>query len=442
VQTESQEVVPPLGRAEGWGEVWGRLADGVFEPLPAGAPGARKFRRELNTMPQWAGSCWYYLRYCDPDNEHRFVDETKERYWLPVDLYVGGAEHAVLHLLYSRFWHKVLFDLGQVSTPEPFHRLVNQGTILGEPEFHVTPAAYEAHRAEFERAGIAAVPRKAEGDEHKVESYVLKANDTAGQVVNLPEERIVKEKGKTYLRDPRVELTSKAEKMSKSRGNVVNPDDIVRDYGADAFRLYEMYMGPLEASKPWNTRDIIGMVRFLNAVWRNLAGDEEAGKLATISDETVPEALDRQMQRTIKKVGEDVEALRFNTAIAELIKLNNEITGLPSVPRKLAETLTLLLAPFAPHVAEELWQRLGHEGSLARHDWPAYDESKLAESTMELAVQVNGKVRDKITVAAGAAEGDILSLAESAERVRPWLEGKTLRKRLYVPKKLVNFVVG
>ena len=180
----------------------------------------------------------------------------------------------------------------------------------------------------------------------------------------------------------------------------------------------------------------------LNAVWRNLVGDEEAGKAANITDGPVPEALERQMHRTIKKVGEDVEGLRFNTAIAELIKLNNEITGMPAVPRRLAETLTLLLAPFAPHIAEELWQRLGHNPSLARHDWPEYDESKLAESTIELAVQVNGKVRDKITVAADAAEADILTLAESAERVRPWVEGKTVRKRLYVPKKLVNLVVG
>jgi leucyl-tRNA synthetase len=230
--------------------------------------------------------------------------------------------------------------------------------------------------------------------------------------------------------------------MSKARGNVVNPDDIVRDYGADAFRLYEMYMGPLEASKPWNTRDIIGMVRFLNAAWRNLVGDEESGKVAKIDDVSIPDALDRQLHRTIKKVGEDISALRFNTAIAELIKLNNEMTGLPAIPRKLAETFALLLAPFAPHIAEELWQRLGQNPNLAREAWPTYDESKLAESTLELPVQVNGKVRDKITVPADAAEADILSAAEAAERVRPWVEGKTVRKRLYVPKKLVNLVVG
>jgi leucyl-tRNA synthetase len=203
-----------------------------------------------------------------------------------------------------------------------------------------------------------------------------------------------------------------------------------------------MYMGPLEAAKPWNTRDIIGMVRFLNAVWRNLVGDEESKKVAQVVDGPVPDALDRQMHRTIKKVGEDIAALRFNTAIAELIKLNNEITGLPTVPRTLAETLTLLLAPFAPHLAEELWHQLGHGGGLARRPWPQYDESKLTESTLELPVQVNGKVRDKITVPADAAEADILRAAEAAAGVRPWVESKTIKKRIYVTKKLVNLVVG
>jgi leucyl-tRNA synthetase len=379
---------PPLSKAKDWLRV---TIDG------------KTYTRETNTMPQWAGSCWYYLRYIDPHNDSRFVDPEKERYWMPVDLYVGGVEHAVLHLLYSRFWHKVLYDLGLVSTPEPFQKLVNQGLILGETEYHTVGA--DSHRVgeeEVERAGS---------------GYRLKA-------------------------DPSVRVEAQAFKMSKSRGNVINPDDIVRDYGADVFRLYEMYMGPLEASKPWNTRDIIGMVRFLNAVWRNFVGDEETNKVANIVDEPVPDALERQAHRATKKVGEDISALRFNTAIAELIKLNNEITGMPTVPRRLAETFTLLLAPFAPHLAEELWQRLGHHESLARQPWPQYDESKLAESTLELPVQVNGKVRDKITVPADAAEADILRVAEASERVRPWVEGKTVRKRLYVPKKLVNLVVG
>jgi leucyl-tRNA synthetase len=347
---------PPLSKAKDWLTI---TIDG------------KQYTRETNVMPQWAGSCWYYLRYIDPRNKFRFVDEEKEKYWMPVDLYVGGAEHAVLHLLYSRFWHKVLFDLGHVSTPEPFMRLINQGIILGED----------------------------------------------------------------------------GQKMSKTRGNVVNPDSIVENYGADAFRLYEMYMGPLEAQKPWNTRDIVGMTRFLNAVWRNLIGDTPEGEAedvhkTRVSDEAIPDALDRMMHRTIRKVGEDIAGLRFNTGIAELIKLNNELNQRSSIPRELAENLTLMLAPFAPHIAEEIWSRLGHTKSLARRPWPEYDEAKLTESTMELPVQVNGKLRDKISVPADADEATILITAQQAAGAQQWLAGKEIRKKLYVPKKLVNFVVS
>jgi leucyl-tRNA synthetase len=379
---------PPLSKAKEW--------------LVAERDG-KTYTRETNTMPQWAGSCWYYLRYIDPKNTERFVDPEKERYWMPVDLYVGGAEHAVLHLLYARFWHKVLFDLGHVSAPEPFARLVNQGIILGETEYHTAGEN----------------PRKVSEDE-------------------------VEKVGTAYrLRsDPSIRVDAQSFKMSKARGNVVSPDDIVKDYGADTFRLYEMYMGPLEAQKPWNTRDIVGMSRFLNSVWRNLFGDEESGKTIAIADGPAPEALDRQMHRTIKKVAEDIQGLRFNTGIAELIKLNNEITGMASVPRELAENLTLMLAPFAPHIAEELWERLGHTKTLTRRPWPTYDAAKLVETEIELPVQVNGKVRDKIRVPADADEETVLRMVEQCEKLKPWLEGKTVKKRLYVPKKLVNIVVG
>jgi leucyl-tRNA synthetase len=401
----------------------------------------RTYTRETNTMPQWAGSCWYYLRYIDPRNDGRFVDADKEKYWMPVDLYVGGAEHAVLHLLYARFWHKALFDLGHVSSPEPFHKLVNQGTILGEMEFNAYRFDDTGDWASAREVAGVAASYDDEGSATWRGSHTGTGRPVSRHRVSVDD---VEKKGDRFVlkASPQVVVDAQAFKMSKSRGNVVNPDDIVRDYGADAFRLYEMYMGPLEASKPWNTRVIVGMSRVLNATWRNLVGDEESGKVARIEDSPVPEALDRQTHRTIKKVGEDISALRFNTAIAELITLNNEMTGMAAVPRKLAETYALLLAPFAPHMAEELWQRLGHAQGLAREPWPAYEESKLAESTLELPVQVNGKVRDKITVPADAAEADILSAAESAERVRPWVEGKTVRKRLYVPKKLVNLVVG
>jgi len=377
---------PPLSKAKDWLRV---------------ESDSQVFTRETNTMPQWAGSCWYYLRYIDPKNKQRFVDPEKEKYWMPVDLYVGGAEHAVLHLLYSRFWHKVLFDLEHVSTPEPFMRLVNQGIILGEMEFHTV----EVNARKVEESEV----------EKTADGYRLKNTS-------------IKVEARTF-------------KMSKARGNVVNPDDIVRDYGADCFRLYEMYMGPLEDPKPWNTRDIVGMARFLNGVWRNLVGDDEDNSKAEISDSEIPDSLDRQMNRAIKKVGEDIEGLRFNTGIAELIKLNNEMGKLEAIPRALAENFVLMLAPFAPHICEEIWERLGHKGSLARHPWPKFDPAKLQETTIELPVQVNGKLRHKIVGAADADETTILQMAESAEKVRPWLEGKTIVKRLHVPKKLVNFVV-
>jgi leucyl-tRNA synthetase len=392
---------PPLSKAP---DEWLRVVDDGIT-----------YTRETNTMPQWAGSCWYYLRYIDPHNNYRFVDPAKEKYWMPVDLYVGGVEHAVLHLLYARFWHKVLFDLGHVSTPEPFQRLVNQGLILGEAEYWTV-----------------AEPRR-----------------------KVNEEDVVKSSAGMHLKDdPSVRVTTETFKMSKSRGNVVNPDDIVRDYGADAFRLYEMYMGPLEAQKPWSTRDIVGMSRFLSSVWRNLVGTEpeatEPGGSAAGSSsgahriviEPIPQPLDRLMHRTIKKVGADIETLRFNTAIAELIKLNNELVGSKTIPRELAENFTLMLAPFAPHTAEEIWERLGHHKSLTRRPWPSYDEAKLIESSIELPVQVNGKLRDKITVPANADETTILTQAAAAEKVVPWLANKNIRKRLYVPGKLVNFVVG
>jgi leucyl-tRNA synthetase len=381
---------PPLSKAKDWLRV---------------ESDSQIFTRETNTMPQWAGSCWYYLRYIDPKNKDRFVDPQKEKYWMPVDLYVGGAEHAVLHLLYSRFWHKVLFDLGHVSTPEPFMRLVNQGIILGEMEYHTV----EVTQRKVEEIEV----------EKTSDGYRLKSN-------------------------PSIKVEAQTFKMAKSRGNVINPDDIVRDYGADTFRLYEMYMGPLEAPKPWNTRDIVGMARFLNAVWRHLIGDDEEqieNRKSKIENSPIPDSLDRQMHRTIKKVAEDIESLRFNTAIAELIKLNNEMGKLDAIPRTLAEIFTLMLAPFAPHIAEEIWQRLGHATSLARYPWPTWDPAKLQETNIELPVQVNGKLRDKIIVPADADEQTILKTAESAEKVRPWIDGKTVVKRLYVPKKLVNFVV-
>ncbi|MDP9173748.1 MAG: leucine--tRNA ligase [Planctomycetota bacterium] len=414
---------PPLSKVKDWVNV-------TVEGQPA--------VRETNTMPQWAGSCWYYLRFIDPLNPDCLVDREKEKYWMPVDLYVGGVEHAVLHLLYARFWHKFLFDLGHVSTPEPFKRLVNQGLILGEMEFNLfrtvdgkPVSATELQNIEEQVTGEGRSlvgTRKLDGQQF-----------TATRI----EAELLEKQGDRYVlkSDPKIAVEARSFKMSKSRGNVVNPDQIVADFGADTFRLYEMYMGPLEAQKPWNTRDIVGMSRFLNSVHRNFIGDEEAGKSAVIVPDPIPDPLDRQLHRTIKKIGEDIDQLRFNTAIAELIKLNNEVTGLPSVSRALAETFTLLLAPFAPHLAEELWNRLGHPVSLSRHPWPKYDASKLIDSTLELPVQVNGKLRGTVNVPADADQVSILNAARAVPSVQPWLEGKTVAKELYIAKKMVTFVV-
>jgi leucyl-tRNA synthetase len=396
----------------------------------------KSYTRETNTMPQWAGSCWYYLRYIDPKNTERFVDPEKEKYWMPVDLYVGGVEHAVLHLLYARFWHKVLFDLGHVSTAEPFGRLVNQGLILGDIEYH---AFVDSTGKYVSVAEVKDIDEEATSDgtraiaKHRVTGEML-----IGRRIGETEVDKIGD-GYALKSDPKIRVDARSFKMSKARGNVVNPDEIVKDYGADTFRLYEMYMGPLEQQKPWNTRDIVGMSRFLSSVHRNLLGEEDTPSRVKIAP--IPEAIDRMMHRTIKKVAEDISALRFNTAIAELIKLNNELIHLPVISHELAENFTLMLAPFAPHLAEELWEKLGHHKSLARRPWPTFDPAKLVDTTMEIPVQVNGKLRDLIVVAVDASEADILAQASAAEKVAPYLTGKTIRKQLYVPKKLVNFVV-
>jgi len=339
----------------------------------------------------------------------------------------------------------VLFDLGHVSTPEPFQRLVNQGLILGEMEFHFF---------EDERGLAVSITEVADISEEASEAAVtmVGVHRTTGQKLTAKrlDEILVDKKGDAYVlkANPVIRVDARSFKMSKSRGNVVNPDSIVRDYGADTFRLYEMYLGPLEAQKPWNTRDIVGMSRFLESVWRNLIGSDGDDGLAAsaagssrIGGDSVPDALERQLHRAIKKVAADIEALRFNTAIAELIKINNELKGMEKVPRWFAQRFILLLAPFAPHIAEEIWQRLGNEQSLARHTWPEYDPAKLEESTMELPVQVNGKLRARITVPSDAEQATILTTAKADPAMRTWLDGKTVVKELYVPKKLVNFVV-
>lgn len=341
---------PPLGKASGWVIVEKK---GV------------KYRRELNTMPQWAGSCWYYLRYLDPKNDKQFVDPAKERYWMPVDLYVGGAEHAVLHLLYARFWHKVLFDRGHVSTPEPFQRLVNQGMILGEMEFHCTPDDYGKYEAALKEQRLLGVHVKSDDEE----IYIIKNPPVREGVKpgNLSEEQVEKRKGVFYLKGTDLPLQGRSEKMSKARGNVVNPDDVVAEYGADALRLYEMFMGPLEATKPWNMQGVEGVYRFLARCWRLFIDqDSEAVVLSSaVQDVSADEDTRRKLHQTIKKVTDDLDAMRFNTAISALMELSNHLNRLEARPRMVLEPMALLLAPFAPHLAEELWAALGHTESLA-----------------------------------------------------------------------------
>ena len=376
---------PPLAKATDWVN--------VVDPKTG-----KKGVRETNTMPQWAGSCWYYLRYIDPTNEKCFADPELLKKWLPVDLYVGGAEHAVLHLLYARFWHKVLFDLGFVPTPEPFQCLVNQGMILG--------LAYKTKRG-----------------------------------VLVPMDEIEWRDGKPWGAEEggeKEELTEFPAKMSKSLKNVVNPDDVIRDYGADSLRLYEMFMGPLQAVKPWSTKGVEGVHRFL----------KRANRLVTetpTADRPLAKAEAKSLNAMVKKVGDDLEAMAFNTAISAMMVYVNEAEafakGAGALPREYLEKFVLCLAPFAPHLGEELWEFLGHDKTLAYEPWPKYDSAALVEDEVEIPVQVMGKLRGRIKVPVAATPADMEAAAKANADVAKFLEGKTVVKVVAVPKRMVNFVV-
>jgi leucyl-tRNA synthetase len=391
-------------------------------------------RRETNTMPQWAGSCWYYLRYIDPHNDQRPWDPEKERYWMPVDLYVGGAEHAVLHLLYSRFWHKVLFDRGLVSTVEPFRKLVNQGMILGEVE-------YTGFRDESGRMVSSAI---VEPHDHGYAAIDQGASRSV-QAVKLREDQVIK-KGEGFVlsEDAEIRVDARAHKMSKSRGNVINPDKIVEEYGADSLRLYEMFMGPLEAVKPWSMKGVEGVYRFLARAWRMIvdADADEVRLDPRVRDVAATPDQARVVARTVAAVTDDLESLRFNTAISRLMEFTNFFTGQETRPRGAMETFALLLAPMAPHLGEELWQILGNEASLSHAPWPSFDPALLKDEEIEVPVQVNGKLRAKVIVPADSDGVAIEAAARRDERVVALIEGKTIRKVVVVPGKLVNFVVG
>src|SRR5690606_37524792 len=380
---------------------------------------------ETNTMPQWAGSCWYDLRYIDPQNGERLVDPEKERNWMPVDLYVGGSEHAVRHLLYARFWHKVLCDAGVASTPEPFKKLVHHGMILGELEY----TTYVRDDGAFGSA-----------------ASVDGGRDTAtGRPVTpkrIAEAEVEKQGDRFVLRaDPKIVVDARAHKMSKSRGNVVNPDEIVAKHGADAFRLYEMFMGPLEQVKPWSTTGVEGTHRFLDRVWRLLV-DERGSLSSKVAREEPTRDQLRVLHRTIAKVTEDIEALRMNTAIAALMELTNAMYKWDRVPHEAAEKLALLLSPFAPHISEELWSLLGHAESLAYAPWPEADPALLKSDTLEIPVQVNGKMRGRINVPADADQDTVIAIAREDDNVKRHLEGQNVRRAIYVPGRILNFVVG
>ncbi|MYB87855.1 MAG: leucine--tRNA ligase, partial [Acidimicrobiaceae bacterium] len=392
------EPEPPLGRVTDWVNVELDLHRG---------DGPRPYRRELNTMPQWAGSCWYYLRYLDPRNDDHLVDPDVERYWMAdpepdgvggVDLYVGGVEHAVLHLLYARFWHKVLYDLGHVSGPEPFKRLINQGYI---------------------------------------QAYAFK--DDRG--VYVPAEEVGGSPQRGFLHDGQP-VSRELGKMGKSLKNSVTPDDMYASYGADTLRLYEMFMGPIDQDRPWETRSVVGSQRVLQRVWRNVV-DEETGELR-VSDELPDDDLLRLLHRTIDGVRSDMEGMRFNTAIAKLTELNNELTRRGAgAPREVAAVMVRMLAPLVPHFAEELWHRLhgGGADSVMRAEFPAADPALLVEDIIEVPVQVNGKVRGRVSIAADADEGTAVSAALAEPNVAAHVGGRELRKQLYVPGRMITLVV-
>ncbi len=396
---------PPLSRS---GPEW------LFVELDG-----KRYRRETNTMPQWAGSCWYFLRFLDPTNDRQFVDPEIEKAWMPVDLYVGGAEHAVLHLLYSRFWHKVLYDRGHVSCPEPFGKLVNQGMILGEVEF----TGY----------------RRAAG------GWVSAGQQQAGDIAaRVPADQVEKQGEHFVLRDaPNIRVESRAYKMSKSRGNVVNPDQIVRDFGADSLRLYEMFMGPLEATKPWSTTGVGGVRGFLDRCWRLVVDDRaEEITLAPQVCADVPTADQlRELHRLIDKVTRDIQALSFNTAIARMMEFVNLCTPLDRRPRAILEPFVTVLAPFAPHLAEELWEILGRPAPVSLAAWPGVDERWLKDDTVEIPVQVQGKLRGRVTVPADADAAALQAAAAADPKIAELLAGKQILKIVAVPGRLINFVV-
>jgi len=394
----------------------------------------KKARYETNTMPQWAGSCWYYLRYIDNQNNETFCGKEKENYWMDnggVDLYMGGAEHAVLHLLYARFWHKVLFDYGYVSTPEPFKKLFHQGLILGEPEhFYFADESGDFVSAEF----VKEINTLDFADIRTPENKRVKH-------ISITEDKLEKRNEFFYLKENSdIRVHSKAYKMSKSRGNVINPDDIIEEFGADSLRLFEMFMGPLQDSKPWSQTGLEGVHRFMNRVWRLIV--EEDGSLSkSVQNVAMTSEQEYVLHTTIKKIAEDIENLHFNTSVSQMMIFVNEFSKCDIKPREAMEKFVVCLSPFAPHAAEELWRKFGHNTSIILEKYPDYDEAKTIKNDIEIVIQVNSKIRYKIATTLGAAQDVVAEAALKEEPVQKHIGGKPIRKIIYVQDKLINFIV-
>jgi leucyl-tRNA synthetase len=407
----------PLSRVRDWVE--------VRHPITGAS-----VRRDPNTMPQWAGSCWYYLRFCDPHNDREPWSREAERYWMPVDLYVGGAEHAVLHLLYARFWHKVLYDLDLVSTVEPFARLLNQGMIQGKS--YRCYCSEDSDPPKFYGAGDV---------RYEGETPVHRGSGDPLKMVWVPTAEVRWSEDRPLAPRADVQLEEVIEKMSKSRGNVVTPDDVIAEYGADSMRLYEMFIGPLQKAAPWSTDGIPGVFRFLQRVHRLYAVDDGGDDVPrALPDGPGSEAQQRLLARTIADVTRHMDALEFNTAISSLMIFARDIEKEEPMPHAIGESFIKLLAPLAPHLAEEIWQRLGHRETITYEPWPEPDPARLVDAHVEVVVQIAGKTRGRVRVAAEAAQDQVLAAALADASVQKHVGSATPRRVVYVPGRLINIV--
>lgn len=413
----------PLAGVPEWLEIWLNIETSETLPRSNEKPAGDQWvtgTRETNTMPQWAGSCWYYLRYCDPKNTDAVIDPKLAEYWGVPDFYIGGAEHVNLHLLYARFWHQVLFDEGVTPNPEPFPSLIHQGMILGEMEFTL-----------FQDNEGNAVSSDAAKDREDLTPKAL-------------EESEVEKAGDSWVLklDHSIKVDARSHKMSKSRGNVVNPDKLIKSYGADATRLFLMFLGPIEDMKPWNTQGIEGVSRFLRRLWKEVVNEDGSLNAKLTDGPETNKALDKLLHESIKKVTDDIDRLSFNTVVSQLMILLNQLVKESSYSKQTVKNFLQLLNPLAPHISEELWNRLGGSGSISDASWPVFDESKLVSDEVKIVLQVNGKHRGEIMVSADISKEDVEALGLSQERVQNSIEGKTVRKVIYVPGRILNVVAN